>query len=81
MPEENIKPGQHPSFFSLMIWAVRLCKPYRKWVAIILFAMLIEAVMSVATPWPLKIIIDDVVGHGTLPHEPSLAELHVSIKQ
>jgi ABC-type multidrug transport system fused ATPase/permease subunit len=67
MPEENIKPGQQPSFFSLMIWAVGLSKPYRKWVAAILFAMVIEAVMSVATPWPLKIIIDDVVGRGTLP--------------
>jgi subfamily B ATP-binding cassette protein MsbA len=67
MPEENIKSGQQPSFFSLMIWAVGLSKPYRKWVAAILFAMVLEAVMSVATPWPLKIIIDDVVGRGTLP--------------
>jgi len=67
MPEDNIKSGQQPSFFSLMIWAVGLSRPYRKWVAAILFAMLIEAVMSVATPWPLKIIIDDVVGRGTLP--------------
>jgi ABC-type multidrug transport system fused ATPase/permease subunit len=67
MPEDNIKPGQQPSFFSLIIWAVGLSRPYRKWVAVILFAMLIEAVMSVATPWPLKIIIDDVVGRGTLP--------------
>jgi ABC-type multidrug transport system fused ATPase/permease subunit len=67
MPEDNIKPGQQPTFFSLIIWAVGLSRPYRKWVTIILFAMLIEAVMSVATPWPLKIIIDDVVGRGTLP--------------
>lgn len=50
-----------------MIWAVDLSRPYRKWVVFILIAMLIEAVMSVATPWPLKIIIDDVVGHGSLP--------------
>ena len=50
-----------------MIWAVGLSRPYRKWVVFILIAMLIEAVMSVATPWPLKIIIDDVVGHGSLP--------------
>ena len=67
MPEDNIKSGRQPSFFSLMIWAVDLSRPYRKWVVFILIAMLIEAVMSVATPWPLKIIIDDVVGHGSLP--------------
>jgi len=67
MPEDNIKSGRQPSFFSLMIWAVGLSRPYRKWVVFILIAMLIEAVMSVATPWPLKIIIDDVVGHGSLP--------------
>jgi ABC-type multidrug transport system fused ATPase/permease subunit len=58
---------QH-SFISLMLWAVSLSRPYRKWVIIILVAMLIEAVMSVATPWPLKIIIDDVVAHGRFPH-------------
>jgi ABC-type multidrug transport system fused ATPase/permease subunit len=30
--------------------------------------MVVESVMSVATPWPLKIIIDDVVAHNNLPH-------------
>ena len=63
----DISEPQH-SFVSLMIWAVRLSRPYRKWVIIILLAMLVEAVMSVATPWPLKIIIDNVVAHGSLPH-------------
>jgi ABC-type multidrug transport system fused ATPase/permease subunit len=29
--------------------------------------MLIETAMSLATPWPLKIIIDSVVGHHKLP--------------
>jgi ABC-type multidrug transport system fused ATPase/permease subunit len=65
--DTQVSERQH-SFISLMIWAISLSRPYRKWVFIILVAMLIEAVMSVATPWPLKIIIDDVVGHGTLPH-------------
>jgi len=55
------------SFFSLVIWAIRLSRPYKKWVVIILFAMIIETVMSIATPWPLKIIIDNVVGHHKLP--------------
>ncbi|MEJ0080963.1 MAG: ABC transporter transmembrane domain-containing protein [Puia sp.] len=66
--QENtqVSEKQH-SFISLMIWAVGLSRPYRKWVCIILVAMLIEAIMSVATPWPLKIIIDDVVARGVLP--------------
>ena len=33
----------------------------------ILFAMLIEALIGLATPWPLKIIIDNVLGHHPLP--------------
>lgn len=58
---------QQRSFTSLIIWAISLARPYRKWVVFIVIAMLFETLMSVATPWPLKIIIDDVVGRGTLP--------------
>ena len=66
--KKNSNPAeQQQSFISLMWWAIGLSRPYRKWVIIILIAMLMEAVMSVATPWPLKIIIDDIVGHGSLP--------------
>src|ERR1043166_3106122 len=39
-----------------------LIRPYRGTVAIILAAMLVETVMSLAAPWPLKIILDNVVG-------------------
>ena len=35
---------------------------------IILLAMLVETAMSLAAPWPLKIIIDNVVGNHKLPH-------------
>ncbi|SRR5579871_469190 len=55
------------SFFSLMILAIKLARPYRKWVIFILVAMLIETAMSLLTPWPLKIIIDNVVGRHPLP--------------
>jgi len=41
--------------------------PYRKWLLIIFVAMLIETAMSLAAPWPLKIIIDNVIGHQKLP--------------
>ena len=40
-----------------------LIRPYRGTLVGIFLAMLIETVMSLATPWPLKIILDNVVGH------------------
>ncbi|MCU1319217.1 MAG: Lipid export ATP-binding/permease protein MsbA [Edaphobacter sp.] len=40
-----------------------LIRPYRGTLVIILLAMLIETIMSLATPWPLKIILDNVVGN------------------
>jgi len=39
-----------------------LIRPYRGTLAIILAAMLVETAMSLAAPWPLKIILDNVVG-------------------
>jgi subfamily B ATP-binding cassette protein MsbA len=39
-----------------------LIRPYRGTLAIILVAMLVETLMSLAAPWPLKIILDNVVG-------------------
>ena len=40
----------------------QLIRPYRGTLLIILLAMLIETAMSLAGPWPLKIIIDNVAG-------------------
>ncbi|HMQ69473.1 MAG TPA: ABC transporter ATP-binding protein [Ignavibacteria bacterium] len=44
-----------------------LLKPYHKWLYIVLTAMLLETAMSLAAPWPLKIILDNVVGKHKLP--------------
>ena len=44
-----------------------LIRPYRGWLIIVLIAMLLETAMSIAAPWPLKVIIDNVVGHHKLP--------------
>jgi ABC-type multidrug transport system fused ATPase/permease subunit len=55
------------SFTSPIIWAITLSRPYRKQVLIILLAMLMETLIGLAIPWPLKIIIDNVVGHHPLP--------------
>jgi ABC-type multidrug transport system fused ATPase/permease subunit len=45
-----------------------LLRPYRGTLLIILLAMLLETAMSLASPWPLKIILDNVVDSRRLPH-------------
>jgi ABC-type multidrug transport system fused ATPase/permease subunit len=40
-----------------------LIRPYRGTLVGIFLAMLVETVMSLATPWPLKIILDNVIGN------------------
>lgn len=44
-----------------------LMKPYRTWLVIVLIAMLVEVLMSLAAPWPLKLILDDALGKHHLP--------------
>jgi ABC-type multidrug transport system fused ATPase/permease subunit len=44
-----------------------LLRPYRGRLAIVLATMLVQTLMSLAAPWPLKIIIDDVVGDRSAP--------------
>ena len=46
---------------------LELVRPYRGWLIIVFVAMLIETAMSIAAPWPLKIIIDNVVWKHKLP--------------
>ena len=41
--------------------------PYRAKLFFILLAMLVQTLMSLAAPWPLKIILDNVVGSHKLP--------------
>src|SRR6266850_585067 len=44
-----------------------LLSPYRGWIVIILLAMLAETAMSLAAPWPLKVILDNVLGTHKAP--------------
>jgi subfamily B ATP-binding cassette protein MsbA len=48
-----------------LVWS--MVRPYKRWMLIIFLAMLLETAMSLATPWPVKIIIDNVIGHRALP--------------
>ena len=43
-----------------------LVRPYRGTVVIIFLAMLVETMMELAAPWPLKVVIDNVVGNHKL---------------
>jgi ABC-type multidrug transport system fused ATPase/permease subunit len=43
-----------------------LIRPYRRTLVVIFLAMLVETVMSLAAPWPLKIILDNVIGNHKL---------------
>lgn len=52
---------------SLTTLVLELIRPYKKWLLVIFIAMLLETAMSLLGPWPLKIIIDNVVGHHPLP--------------
>jgi len=44
-----------------------LVKPYSGWLAIVLAAMVVEILMSLASPWPLKLVLDDALGNHRLP--------------
>ncbi|WP_291992134.1 ABC transporter ATP-binding protein [Candidatus Accumulibacter sp. ACC003] len=45
-----------------------LLAPYHRWLLVIFAAMLVETAMSLAAPWPLKVILDNVVGDHQPPH-------------
>lgn len=59
--------NQNKSSKGLTSLVLGLVRPYKKWLILIFIAMVIETTMSLATPWPLKIIIDNVVAHHPLP--------------
>ena len=46
---------------------LELIRPYRGWLAIVFAAMMVEIAMSLAAPWPLKIVLDDALGSHKLP--------------
>ena len=45
-----------------------LLRPYRGSLALVLGAMTVETLMSLAAPWPLKVVLDNVVGKNRLPN-------------
>ena len=60
-------PLKGTSSKSMFRFVLGLVQPYRKWLVVVFIAMLFETAMSIAAPWPLKIILDNVVGKHKLP--------------
>ena len=44
-----------------------LIRPYRGWLVIVFVAMIVEIAMSLAAPWPLKLVLDDALQNHKLP--------------
>ena len=51
----------------MLLFVVRVLRPYWKHLAVVVLAMLIETVMTMAAPWPLKLVLDSVLGTQPLP--------------
>jgi ABC-type multidrug transport system fused ATPase/permease subunit len=65
-PANSTAGGAQPSK-GISALVFDLVRPYRKWLVVVFVAMLVETAMSLAAPWPLKIIIDSVIGKHKLP--------------
>jgi subfamily B ATP-binding cassette protein MsbA len=46
---------------------LQLLRPYRGWLIIVFITMLVEIAKSLAAPWPLKLVLDDALGHHKPP--------------
>ncbi len=52
----------------MLSFALRLVKPHWKRLLLVAFAMLVQTAARLASPWPLKIVIDSVLLSQPLPH-------------
>jgi subfamily B ATP-binding cassette protein MsbA len=51
----------------VLSFAIRLVQPYWARVAIVIAAMLAETAMTLASPWPLKVVLDSVIDARPVP--------------
>ncbi len=63
----TLAPAAPPAARSKMRLVRELLRPYTASLVIILGAMLVQTAMSLAAPWPLKVILDNVVGTHKAP--------------
>ena len=67
MPAVNDNRRAPSTMGRVIRFAARLVRPHWKWLLIVLAAMLIETAMGLASPWPLKIVLDSVFDAKPLP--------------
>ncbi len=51
----------------MLPFVLELVRPYHGWLLIVFAAMMVEIAMSLAAPWPLKLVLDDALGNHHLP--------------
>ena len=51
----------------LLGWTLSFLRPYRVRIAVIALLALLEIALAAAAPWPLKIVVDNVLGGQPLP--------------
>src|SRR5215471_4792498 len=66
-PAKPSTPGAKVPGKGMSGLVLQLIRPYKAGLIIVFAAMLVETAMSLAAPWPLKVVIDSVVGHHKLP--------------
>ncbi len=70
MPDSTSAPTVDPSAPPpprMMVLVRSLIRPYRTWIVIVFVAMMVETAASIAAPWPLKVVLDNALGHDKLP--------------
>ncbi len=65
-PSKKAAPGALPQR-PMLPFVLKLVRPYHRWLLIVFAAMMVEIAMSLAAPWPLKIVLDDALGNHHLP--------------
>jgi ABC-type multidrug transport system fused ATPase/permease subunit len=72
----------------MILFALRLVRPYWRWLLIVAVAMVVDIAMGLASPWPLKIVLDSVFDSKPMPsafawpageHSDRLARLNVAV--
>ena len=65
-PPSPVAPEEPPkAWMSSLVRS--MIRPYRTWLLIVFAAMMVETLSSLASPWPLKIVLDNALGHDKLP--------------
>ncbi len=71
MAHDHPKPDKQ-----MMQLVLDLVRPYRGWLVIVFVAMIVEIAMSLAAPWPLKLVLDDALRNHKLPEWLAWAHSH-----